>query len=200
MKLSLTYPTPIWIDNFSNANIDNEKLSDAILDEMDSGKGMVLHELDGWRNGNNKELFEKEEFKILLLKIEENLDEILKQYDINPKYELKECDGWSYVTEKGGWHPPHCHPGGFLSCVYYVKVPEDSDSNIVFDDPRQNLSMLNKPDTFLKENVFNHARIRLNPKTGDFYVFPSWLNHFVSPSMSDEKRIIMTLNFPLGEK
>lgn len=197
MKVSLTYPTPIWSDNFPNIN--NDELSDVILEEQKSGKGMTLHELDGWRTAS-QDMFEDDKFKLLLSQVEERLKDICSQLEINPKYELGKGSGWAYITTKGGWHPPHCHPDGYLSCVYYIDVPEDSNSHLVFDDPRHQKSMLAEQDTYANTNALNHSRIPINPKTGDFYVFPSWLNHFVTPSMSDEKRIMITLNYPLVEK
>jgi uncharacterized protein (TIGR02466 family) len=196
LKVSLTYPTPIWSDNFPNIN--NDELSEFILEEQKSGEGMTLHELDGWRTAS-QDMFENDKFKLLLSQVEERLKVVCGQLEINPKYELGKGVGWAYITTKGGWHPPHCHPDGYLSCVYYIDVPQDSNSQLVFDDPRQQTSMC-PIDTYMNVNTLNHARIPINPKSGDFYVFPSWLKHFVSPSMSEENRIMITLNYPLVEK
>ena len=193
MNRTLTYPTPIWSDNFKH--IDNDQLIDLVLEQGETDK-WDLSEISGWRT-TKQDFINDERFKLLLSTIDEKIYEISLQYDLNEKYKLSKAQGWAYITEKGGWHPPHAHPEAFLSCVYYIKVPEDSNSNIVFDDPRD--FMYDKSDLFKSNNELTHRRIPINPQEGDFIAFPGWFRHFVTPSMSDEKRIVVTLNYALEE-
>src|SRR5262249_11473465 len=45
--------------------------------------------------------------------------------------------GWINVNRAGDFNLLHCHPGCFLSAVYYLKVPSDmKGGQIAFRDPR----------------------------------------------------------------
>lgn len=89
-----------------------------------------------------------------------------------------------YVETNGKWIPegeglfPHLHPGSVISAICY---PNDSKNALNMFDPRGNASR-GYPKT-MRQNHFGNLRI--SPKKGDIYIFPSYINHSVSHVTED---------------
>ena len=87
---------------------------------------------------------------------------------------------WAHIQ----WHNQSCtlhsHPGYLVSAVYYPQVPKDSNSPIVF-----------QWDT----GFGGHDRSWFLPNNGDYYAFPSHLQHFVTRNESQSPRISISINF-----
>jgi len=93
---------------------------------------------------------------------------------------------WAVVLRSGGYQAPHNHPTGFISGVYYPKVPaivgklgeagfiEFGPSNVTGADDQQLSSAL---------------RFVGQPKPGRMFLFPSYMWHRTIPFESDEERI-----------
>ena len=96
---------------------------------------------------------------------------------------------WVNVNKKGDWNTIHQHGQYNLAGTYYVKVPEDS-GRIIFRDPRP-AAISNKflVDRFDKGEFFN-----IKPLEGMLIIWPSYLDHFVEPSNSDEERISISFD------
>ena len=96
---------------------------------------------------------------------------------------------WLNVNKKGDWNTIHQHGQYTLAGTYYVKVPEDS-GRIVFRDPRP-AAIGNKfmVDRFDKGEFYN-----IKPLEGMLIIWPSYLDHFVEPSNSDEERISISFD------
>jgi hypothetical protein len=85
----------------------------------------------------------------------------------------------------------HTHPGGSISGVLYLRADENS-SPIYFYNPNPFASFTTINDV---ENPFTREHVKVQPKTGDLLIFPSWLAHGsdVDENMSKE-RIILSFN------
>lgn len=99
---------------------------------------------------------------------------------------------WANFQGPGDFNPPHSH-GGALSWVIYLQIPDElieenkqykgtsaGPGGITFtygDGPRDVITY----QTFL-------------PQTGDMYIFPAWLQHWVYPFKSDVERISVSGN------
>ena len=90
-------------------------------------------------------------------------------------------DCWGHIHEKNMSTNTHCHPGCFGSGVVYISVPKGSGS-IVFIP---NIDSRNR-DAF---------RTSFPPERGRYYIFPSYLDHYVTRNESEEKRISLSFNF-----
>ena len=88
---------------------------------------------------------------------------------------------WGHIHEKNMSTNTHNHIGTDVSSVLYVSVPEGSGS-IVFN-PQVDY---NKPQLFSKS---------FPPEEGTFYIFPSFMDHYVTRNHSDKKRISLSFNF-----
>ena len=99
---------------------------------------------------------------------------------------------WANFQGPGDFNPPHSH-GGALSWVSYLQIPDElieenkqykgtsaGTGGITFtygDGPREVITY----QTYL-------------PHTGDMYIFPAWLQHWVYPFKSDVERISVSGN------
>jgi len=113
-----------------------------------------------------------------------------KPYTKKPEYILSAL--WINYQRPNDYNPPHDHDGK-LSFVTYLSIPEKlkkenaeykgkscGPGGIQFvygDGPREVITY----QTYL-------------PQTGDMYIFPAWLQHWVYPFKSDVERISVSGN------
>ncbi len=88
---------------------------------------------------------------------------------------------WGHIHERNMSTNTHNHNNTYVAGVLYVQVPEGSGS--ISFRPR-----LNPYDGAAYASSFK-------PEKGVYYIFPGYLDHFVSRHKSDEKRISISFNF-----
>ena len=93
-------------------------------------------------------------------------------------------------SERSGHQSAHIHPTGWLSGVYYPKLPDvmhagtSEDGWIEFGAPPPELTVGN---TGLSK--------RIKPEEGLLILFPSYFYHRTLPYESDDARISMAFDF-----
>ena len=92
---------------------------------------------------------------------------------------------WGHIHEKNMSTTLHNHFDSYVSAVCYVNVPVGSGS-IVFR-PR-----LNQYDNSAYASKFE-------PERGVYYMFPSYLDHFVTRNLSEDLRVSISFNFNKNE-
>ena len=103
----------------------------------------------------------------------------------NKRYDYKvaiDCM-WGNINGNGALNMAHIHSGD-ISGVFYCKVPEDSDSCIVFVNPAVRSEAH-------RIRISNH---KVKPQQLACLFFPSWLEHYVEPNKSEEDRISISFN------
>ena len=105
---------------------------------------------------------------------------------------------WYNINRYGDHHAPHTHPGAYLSGTYYVRMPparaaiDDAHARqgcISFYDPRNGANMVtvgSEPDARVAHVV--------RPSAGMLMMWPSPVQHFVHPNLSEEQRITISFN------
>jgi tetratricopeptide (TPR) repeat protein len=92
---------------------------------------------------------------------------------------------WGVVLSRHGHQLPHTHPSGWVSGVYYVKVPE------AMHDParkREGWIEFGRPDP--RYTCVRNPRVKvIEPAEGLVLLFPSYLWHGTVPFDSSEERI-----------
>ena len=88
---------------------------------------------------------------------------------------------WGHIHEKNMSTTLHNHDKAYVSAVVYLKLPKGSGS-IVFR-PRYN-----QYDNSAYASTFK-------PEEGTYFIFPGYLDHFVTRNQSNEKRISLSINF-----
>ncbi len=93
---------------------------------------------------------------------------------------------WVNLLRASGHHAGHIHPHSIISGTLYVEMPKGSGA-IRFEDPRLPLMMAapTRPDTF----------ITVEPHTGLFLLWESWLRHEVLPGTEKAERLSISFNF-----
>jgi hypothetical protein len=109
--------------------------------------------------------------------------------------EVKLLSLWVNFMRPGECNPPHIH-GDDLSFVLYLDVPEmiaEENRNVINNDVGTlgGIRFMYGSDGL--KDTLTHATEQ--PATGDLFIFPSHLTHFVAPFKSDCTRISMSGNF-----
>ena len=89
---------------------------------------------------------------------------------------------WVNISSPTHFNAPHSHgvdeyPYNLYSGVIYLKVPQNS-GDIVFTNP-------------LNQNLAHN----ITPSNGEIIFFPSSIQHYVEPNLSQEDRISIAFNF-----
>ena len=181
------WPTPIWqtqIWEFMRSKTRvtfNEDFIGWIQGKMKDDNSVRKSNRGGWQS----DLFKPDgEFEPLAKEIAGFVSHINLGIE-----KIKIPQLWVNVNKKGDWNTIHQHGQYTLAGTYYVKVPEDS-GRIVFRDPRP-AAISNKfmVDTFDRGEFKN-----VNLMEGLLMMWPSYLDHFVEPSQTDEERISISFD------
>jgi len=102
---------------------------------------------------------------------------------------------WVNINGRGNGNLLHTHPTIQVAGVYYVKVPKDANSNLVFYNPGFEIMHRDIPEHLVSEwmpsNATAHDHI---PEQDQIVLFPGWLQHLVMPNQSDDDRISISFN------
>jgi uncharacterized protein (TIGR02466 family) len=99
---------------------------------------------------------------------------------------------WVNINEYKDFNIPHTHPFSKISGVFYVNAPEKSGDLVFLNDTKiENYLHSGK---FIEYNEYNSSSYSIKPEENVLYLFPSWLNHYVKPNLSKEKRISISFN------
>ena len=92
--------------------------------------------------------------------------------------EFKIIDTWIVRQFENEYNPLHSH-GGHISGVGYLKLPDHYGKTVQSDKQNNhngNLQLVHGSKNFLSPITLN-----IEPKVGDFYLFPNYLMHSVYP-------------------
>ena len=105
------------------------------------------------------------------------------------KFDL--LSAWVVRQFENEYNPPHLH-NGHISGLGYLKLPE-SFGNTIQHSKKHNthgeINFMHGSEQFLSTGIKTEK-----PKVGDFYIFPSYLYHFVNPFYGDGERRSISFN------
>ena len=109
-------------------------------------------------------------------------DKMYREY--KDKLKVGISSGWYVRSFTGDFNPYHFHTGCQISCVGFLKLPEDITEYWKEEDKDHNPfgGYLDFRYGTIGLNCPNN--IKLKPQIGDFYMFPNWLDHCVYPFKS----------------
>ena len=175
MQSEVTLITLVQIDLIKGkTNVDLDSLSKILLD-----------------NYNNKFDCEIDStyFEDSICPPNEILDDIIDQMKVDfyaaTGEKISPLNYWGHIHEKNMSTTLHNHNNAYVSAVVYVQIPEGSGS-LVF-----------RPRINQYDNSAYAARFK--PEKGDYYIFPGYLDHFVTRNLSDKFRISLSINFKKDE-
>ena len=103
---------------------------------------------------------------------------------------------WVVRQFKNEYNPVHYH-GGNVSGVGYLKIPSNMGNTIQKDKKNRNgnLVLIHGSSQFLSKSI-----LTIEPKVGDFYLFPNYLMHTVYPfADTDDERRSVSFNANLDQ-
>ena len=117
--------------------------------------------------------------------VDEIISEMITDFKAATGEDIIIANYWGHIHEKNMSTTLHNHFDSYVSAVCYVNVPVGSGS-IVFR-PR-----LNQYDNSAYASKFE-------PERGVYYMFPSYLDHFVTRNLSEDLRVSISFNFNKNE-
>ena len=180
MYIESLFSTPVWIDHL---NLDNKELTKKIYKLQSEHESANISNVGGWQSP--VELEDTEFARQIIEHVPMREDKPLKPEDFG-------IFNWININKKGHYNSRHTHYDSniFLCGVYYIKVPENC-GKIRLYDPRGVLQHSHMDYIYYNNgNTFNY----INIEEGMVIYFPSWLEHDVEPSESDEDRISVAFN------
>ena len=100
-------------------------------------------------------------------------------------------DIWANANSKYAYDHVRNHANSMLSGVYYVKTVGDC-GDLFLIDPRKQAWVV-QPD-YSERTPINSQIHFISPEVGMLIMFPSWLEHGVNQSFSDDDRISISFN------
>jgi len=113
--------------------------------------------------------------------IDQIVNEMILDFKEATNEDIKCENYWGHIHEKNMSTNTHNHGEFYVSSVIYLSVPKGSGDLVFIPriDPRD-----------------DHAYRKIcEPIEGHYYLFPSYLDHYVTRNKSKEKRISISFNF-----
>ena len=185
MRLEEIFPTPIWI--FDNMNLDVDSIKFWAYEEKKKDEGRIISNVGGWQS-NDYRTFDNTPLQVLVKYALKESHHIAADLGI-PKSERVLENLWVNINPKYSYNQAHVHPESRLSGVFYVDAPEKS-GDICFS--RDNGYALGTVAPELTR--YSGVEMKYPAKTNRMLIFPACVEHHVKPNLSDEDRISISFN------
>ena len=115
-------------------------------------------------------------------------------------FKVKNCELWINYQNAKEYNPRHMHSGD-LSFVIYLQIP-----NELIEENNKTKQLYKNEGTGTIQ--FHHGEalpfaintVEEMPHEGQVFIFPSWMQHSVTPFFSDVERISVAGNITLDKK
>ena len=153
-------------------------------------EGRVLSNVGGYQSANLNE--NNPAIKNLIKEISKYVNIFSKEILKIPQDLHLDCS-WLNINGYKDYNSIHTHPFSIVSGVFYIKTPLNCGT-LDFHNSTPIKCYIN--DSILKEyNNYNCAKYFFPVEENNLYLFPSWLEHSVSPNLSNQERISYSFNF-----
>ena len=174
-------------------------ITKTIKNYQKKNQGVNVSNIGGWQSQADTKLVDKN-LKNIFVEINKGVDLLIKKLNIKENLYLKNY--WFNVNNFGSSNSVHHHLHvkslNIISGVFYVNCPKDS-GEIIFLNPNKMTSTIFDDSVVSKYDNFNSSQWNFKPKNGLFILFPSYLEHFVQPNLSNEDRISIAFNYGLNQ-
>ena len=189
----------IYVDKVKDKSKIDDVLSDIDLKTL-------TRPSDHWNcdcfTGHSHELINLEESWVqvfgnsILPNIQEYINSLIGDQKID--YEMAMQPPWINVYEKNNYQEMHSHVGlaqntSLFSYAYIHKLP-DSSGSFTFQNVNTTQIYIGQQHCEKLIPTAAEARWVPNVEEGTIIVFPSWLEHYVTPNRSEEQRITISGN------
>lgn len=206
-KLSWIFGVPLLSILWPDVGDLNRRLSQLILGKERCERGTQHSNVGGWQSDCNLDTWSNPAVTSLLEMINQGVAQLSTQIS----EESQSCGGvpgwsvcaWANVNRRGNFNVVHHHNGSgraFWAGVYYVEVGRYTSSQggaLVLRSTSADAQIANltrAPESLRKR--FKHE-VTIQPVPGLLLIFPSWLEHWVTPHSSEEPRVSVAFNILL---
>lgn len=208
IKITKLFPTPVAAVVVPDHQQLNMQLRDAILTRATQTAGVSHSNEGGWQSAEDFADWSGPAGQSLIAFGQSFVNQLSAV--VSPEHGLIEANlqwtfsAWANISTKGHSNSLHGHPGSYWSGVYWVDdgqaaSVEEASGEIVFHDPRGLMPTLLSPSVRMKIEGCLSAGLshKINPTSGTFLIFPSWLLHAVNRYDGQGARISVAFNFAI---
>jgi uncharacterized protein (TIGR02466 family) len=174
-------------------DIDNFSIKKEIYWLKDRTEGRNVSNIGGWQS---QAMYEEDLKKYLpeISKLEKEISlaigEIIKIWEIEEPAELGNF--WCNINYDKDYNLAHTHPQSTFSCVYYVEAEENAGS-LTFVRPDLQYHYIT-PKNY---NKYTYQTYNYTPEKSKLLIFPSYIEHYVTPNLSGRERISIAVNYSI---
>jgi uncharacterized protein (TIGR02466 family) len=174
------FGVPIWGFIMQEQKYQSRDYVDCIFEIKDSNPSVKKSNFGGYQTHDN--LHKIPVFREFVTSLEKIGANIFSEYTDNKIQNMQITELWGNINNHGDFNGAHVH-GGVLSGVFYIKTPINC-GKLIFKNPavRSDAHLIRMKD------------YPIIPEPLACIIFPSWLEHYVEPNMSDEERISLSFN------
>ena len=199
-ELHILFPTPVY-QNFLEFRPSELKSMIDYVSNLDWASDKDIYEgPNGETTKLEADLLSEPELENLRKKIDEEVYNFAKSLQIDfSKHGLKRINSWGNLQKKGNYIKEHRHNNTQFSGVFYLQTPENS-GDIIFTT--RNATWINSywEPTLTGYDDLNSFEKRFRPQQCGIFLFPAHLDHYVTPSHSEEERYSISFNYNLDGK
>ena len=194
VKNHTLFPTYVWETQING--VDNESILKYVYDRESKDPAGVRRSNGGGWHSHPYEMGDvpPECFKELMDDCVDFVNGYCSEY--TGVDDLVVGNYWFITNRKYEYNSKHHHMGSFLSCAYYVKAPEKSGNIRLERDDHGEYYFGDRVGVSPYTSIGHF----FEPKDGLLLVFPSWLLHSVEQNLSDEDRVVLSINFCLPQE
>ena len=199
-ELHILFPTPVY-QNFLEFRPSELKSMIDYVSNLDWASDKDIYEgPNGETTKLEADLLSEPELENLRKKIDEEVYNFVKSLQIDfSKHGLKRINSWGNLQKKGNYIKEHRHNNTQFSGVFYLQTPENS-GDIIFTT--RNATWINSywEPSLTGYDDLNSFEKRFRPQQCGIFLFPAHLDHYVTPSHSEEERYSISFNYNLDGK
>ena len=199
-ELHILFPTPVY-QNFLEFRPSELKSMIDYVSNLDWASDKDINEgPNGETTKLEADLLSEPELENLRKKIDEEVYNFAKSLQIDfSKHGLKRINSWGNLQKKGNYIKEHRHNNTQFSGVFYLQTPENS-GDIIFTT--RNATWINSywEPSLTGYDDLNSFEKRFRPQQCGIFLFPAHLDHYVTPSHSEEERYSISFNYNLDGK
>jgi len=196
------FATPVALVTLPDAATLNPELKRVILERASRDQGVQHSNLGGWQSSWDLEEWGGAPARRLLDAARDVATRLTSDRAGGAVRIAWQTNAWANVNRKGHGNEFHTHPGAYWSGTYYVDdggIAADHALGGAFEmqDPRGVAPAMYAPllGFAVPGGQSAGASELIYPASGQFILFPSWLQHGVRPYLGDQMRISVAFNF-----
>ena len=199
-ELHILFPTPVYQNCLEFRPSELKSMIDYVSN-LDWASDKDIYEgPNGETTKLEAHLLSEPELENLRKKIDKEVYNFAKSLQIDfGKHGLKRINSWGNLQKKGNYIKEHRHNNTQFSGVFYLQTPENS-GDIIFTT--RNATWINSywEPSLTGYDDLNSFEKRFRPQQCGIFLFPAHLDHYVTPSHSEEERYSISFNYNLDGK